>query len=89
VRTISSRPVYGNDWISVREDTVRRADGSAGVYGVVDSPDIALIVRSDVERTDPRGRSDRCEVLRGVRLDAPEPAVSSGGFRISYYKSSY
>ncbi len=34
-RTRSSRPVYDNPWISVREDEVVRADGSPGIYGVV------------------------------------------------------
>lgn len=35
---LSSRTVYRNAWMSVREDDVRRADGSAGIYGVVDRP---------------------------------------------------
>ena len=34
-RTLSTRPVYANPWISVREDEVVRADGSSGIYGVV------------------------------------------------------
>lgn len=33
--TLSSREVYRNPWIRVREDQVIRADGSEGVYGVV------------------------------------------------------
>ena len=31
-----SRVVYENRWMTVREDTIRRADGSAGIYGIVD-----------------------------------------------------
>jgi 8-oxo-dGDP phosphatase len=30
--------------MQIREDTVRRPDGSTGIYGVVDTPDIALVV---------------------------------------------
>ncbi len=34
-RTLTTRQVYDNPWISVREDGVVRSDGSSGVYGVV------------------------------------------------------
>lgn len=33
--TMSSREVYANPWIRVREDEVLRPDGSPGIYGVV------------------------------------------------------
>jgi 8-oxo-dGTP pyrophosphatase MutT (NUDIX family) len=33
--TLSSRLVYENPWIRVREDQVLRPDGQAGIYGVV------------------------------------------------------
>ena len=33
--TLSSRPIYENPWIAVREDQVLRPDGSPGIYGVV------------------------------------------------------
>lgn len=33
--TLESRPVYENNWISVREDSVIRPDGAPGIYGVV------------------------------------------------------
>jgi 8-oxo-dGTP pyrophosphatase MutT (NUDIX family) len=44
---MGSREVYRNDWMTVREDQVRRADGSTGVYGVVDKPDFALVIPRD------------------------------------------
>lgn len=44
MRTTGSREVYTNAWMSVREDAVQRADGSSGIYGVVDKPDYALII---------------------------------------------
>lgn len=34
-RTLDSRRVYENPWISVREDSVVRPDGEPGIYGVV------------------------------------------------------
>jgi 8-oxo-dGTP pyrophosphatase MutT (NUDIX family) len=33
--TLSSRPIYENPWISLREDQVLRPDGKDGIYGVV------------------------------------------------------
>ena len=44
VRTTGSREVYRNPWIRVREDAVERADGSAGVYSVVEKPHFALVL---------------------------------------------
>jgi 8-oxo-dGTP pyrophosphatase MutT (NUDIX family) len=44
MRTTSSREVYANAWMTVREDELLRADGSSGVYGVVDKPDYALVI---------------------------------------------
>jgi 8-oxo-dGDP phosphatase len=41
---IASREVYRNRWMTVREDDIRRGDGSPGVFGVVDKPTAALIV---------------------------------------------
>jgi len=50
VQTLDTRQVYANRWMSVREDTVRRPDGSTGIYGVVDTADIALVVPVDGSR---------------------------------------
>jgi 8-oxo-dGTP pyrophosphatase MutT (NUDIX family) len=47
MRTTSSREVYRNPWIRVREDAVEWADGSAGVYGVVEKPDFALVLPAE------------------------------------------
>jgi 8-oxo-dGTP pyrophosphatase MutT (NUDIX family) len=41
-RTVSSRQVYDNPWISVREDQVVRPDGEPGIYGVVHYKNIAV-----------------------------------------------
>jgi 8-oxo-dGTP pyrophosphatase MutT (NUDIX family) len=44
-RTLTSREVYRNDWILVREDTVVRPDGREGIYGVVmtHSPSVFIV----------------------------------------------
>jgi hypothetical protein len=47
VRTTSSREVYRNPWIRVREDTVERVDGSSGVYGVVERPHFGLVIPAE------------------------------------------
>ncbi|MGH6653622.1 MAG: NUDIX domain-containing protein [Actinocrinis sp.] len=44
IEQVSSRVVYQNAWMTVREDDIVRADGSAGIYGVIDKPASALIV---------------------------------------------
>jgi 8-oxo-dGTP pyrophosphatase MutT (NUDIX family) len=41
-RTVSSRQVYDNPWIAVREDRVTRPDGESGIYGVVHYKNIAV-----------------------------------------------
>lgn len=41
-RTTSSKEVYENDWIRVREDAVVRPDGLPGVYGVVHFKNVAV-----------------------------------------------
>ena len=44
---ISSRVVYANPWLSVREDQVRHPDGTPGLYGVIDKRDFALVIPRD------------------------------------------
>ena len=44
VERVSSRVVYRNPWMVVREDEVRRSDGSSGIFGVVEKPDFALVL---------------------------------------------
>jgi 8-oxo-dGDP phosphatase len=44
METLGTRRVYENPWMSVREDQVRRADGSTGIYAVVDTADIAVVI---------------------------------------------
>lgn len=45
----ASRKVYANPWITVREDTVIRPDGTAGIYGVVTlaAPAVFVVALTD------------------------------------------
>lgn len=47
IRRVSSRIVYANRWLRLREDEIVRADGTAGRYSVVDKPDFALVIPLD------------------------------------------
>jgi 8-oxo-dGDP phosphatase len=44
IKTLSSRVVYENPWMVLREDEIEHVDGSRGIYAVVDKPDFALVV---------------------------------------------
>ena len=47
MKTTSSREVYRNPWIRVREDAVELPDGSPGIYGVVEKPHFALVLPAE------------------------------------------
>lgn len=44
METTSSREIYANPWMTIREDTFVRPDGGQGIYGVVDKPHYALVI---------------------------------------------
>ncbi|MBB5852440.1 NUDIX domain-containing protein [Amycolatopsis umgeniensis] len=44
VQRVSTREVYRNNWMTVREDAVRRLDGSEGIYAVIDKPTLAVVM---------------------------------------------
>ena len=50
IERTSTRVAYRNDWMILREDGIRRPDGSAGIYGVVDKPDYALVIAQNGDR---------------------------------------
>lgn len=43
ITALSSRIAYENRWLRLREDIVRRADGSEGLYGVVERSDFVVV----------------------------------------------
>ena len=47
--TTSSREIYSNPWIAVREDAVVRPDGGEGIYGVVamQHPSVFVVALAD------------------------------------------
>jgi 8-oxo-dGTP pyrophosphatase MutT (NUDIX family) len=47
IQRVSSREVYRNNWMTVREDSIRRPDGSEGIYAVVDKPTCAVVIPLD------------------------------------------
>jgi 8-oxo-dGTP pyrophosphatase MutT (NUDIX family) len=50
ITTLSSREVYRNHWMSLREDQILRSNGKSGIYGVVDKDDSAIILPIDGDR---------------------------------------
>ncbi len=50
IERISGRVAYRNEWITVREDVIRRPDGSEGIYAFVDRPTYALVIPQDGDR---------------------------------------
>lgn len=47
IKTLSTKVVYTNPWMTVREDAIERSDGSRGIYGVVEKPDFAVVAAID------------------------------------------
>ncbi len=50
IRTRASRIVYRNRWMTVREDDVELADGSSGIYGIVEKADFVVVIPFDGAR---------------------------------------
>src|SRR3954453_23691144 len=44
IRTTSSREVFANEWLRLREDGIEYADGTRGTYTVVEKRDFALVI---------------------------------------------
>lgn len=44
IQRVSSTEIYANPWLSVREDAILRADGSPGIYSVVDKPTGVIVI---------------------------------------------
>ena len=47
ITTLSSRQVYRNHWMRLREDQILRSNGEPGIYGVVEKDDAAIILPID------------------------------------------
>jgi ADP-ribose pyrophosphatase len=47
IRTLTTREVYRNPWLRLREDAIERGNGAQGIYSVVDKQDCAIILPID------------------------------------------
>jgi ADP-ribose pyrophosphatase len=47
IRTLSSREIYRNPWLRLREDEIERSNGKRGIYSVVEKDDCAVIIPID------------------------------------------
>jgi ADP-ribose pyrophosphatase len=50
IECVASREIYRNPWLVLREDDIRRPDGSAGIYSVIDKHTYALVLPYDGHR---------------------------------------
>ncbi|AGB25116.1 NTP pyrophosphohydrolase [Mycobacterium sp. JS623] len=50
IHRVASREVYRNNWLSLREDRIRRPDGTDGIYSVIEKPTYALVIAQDGDR---------------------------------------
>jgi ADP-ribose pyrophosphatase len=48
ITMLSSREVYRNHWMRLREDQILRSNGEKGIYGVVEKDDAAIIIPLDL-----------------------------------------
>ena len=47
ITTLSSREVYRNPWMRVREDQILRSNGKEGIFGIAEKDDSAIILPID------------------------------------------
>ncbi len=44
IKTLSSKVVYENKWMRVREDAIERQSGQQGIYSVMEKPDFTVVI---------------------------------------------
>ena len=50
IKTLSSREIYRNRWMRLREDEILRSNGQKGIYSVAEKDDAAIILPIDGDR---------------------------------------
>jgi ADP-ribose pyrophosphatase len=50
ITTLSTREIYRNRWMRLREDEILRSNGHKGIYGVVEKDDAAIILPIEGDR---------------------------------------
>src|ERR1700722_11484700 len=71
ITTLSTREVYRNHWMRVREDRILRSNGEEGIYGVVEKDASAIIL--PIETGDAGG--DRIWLVEQFRYTIQERAL--------------
>ena len=66
IERVASREIYRNAWLVLREDDIRRPDGSTGIYAVVDKPTYALVMPYDGHRFRLARVFDAAMLIRGM-----------------------
>ncbi|WP_312948734.1 NUDIX hydrolase [Superficieibacter sp.] len=44
IKTLASEEIYRNRWMALKEDRILRADGSEGIYSVIEKSDFVVII---------------------------------------------
>ena len=94
IQTVATREIYRNSWLTLREDDIQRADGSSGIYAVIDKPTYALVIARVGDRFHlveqyryplglrrwefPQGTAPNLEQLEAVELAARELREETG-----------
>jgi 8-oxo-dGDP phosphatase len=94
IQTVATREIYRNTWLALREDDIRRADGSSGIYAVIDKPTYALVIAREGDRLHlveqyryplglrrwefPQGTAPNLEQLEAIELAARELREETG-----------
>jgi 8-oxo-dGTP pyrophosphatase MutT (NUDIX family) len=75
ITTLSSREVYRNPWMRLREDEILRSNGKKGIYGVVEKDEAAIIIPI---------QDDRVWVVEQFRYTIQERAIElpQGGWEM-------
>ncbi len=76
IETLSSQTVYENRWMRLREDKIRRSNGSEGIYAYLEKAHAAVVIPFDGERVT-LVRQYRHTIKRRV-WEFPMGAVESG-----------
>jgi 8-oxo-dGTP pyrophosphatase MutT (NUDIX family) len=50
ITTLTTREIYRNRWMRLREDEILRSNGQRGIYGVVEKDEAAIVVPIDGDR---------------------------------------
>jgi len=83
IQTLSTREVYRNPWMRLREDQILRSNGQQGIYGVVEKDDAAIIIPLDQAHGDV-GEPDRIWLVEQFRYTIEERALElpQGGWEM-------